>query len=129
MPTSDNTTTPVDLGYRAPPFPSLYWLIGPPRLAQPAYLYHIKDIWRFTVFWTLVVLEAAHLLVGVYAVIIIWWGGRSDPLRVGQDKKRISTEKAIGDWRKLKVLWMVPVVYGVVAGLEAILAGSVVGLM
>ena len=30
---------------------------------------------------------------------------------------------------KLKVLWMVPVVYAFVAGVEAVLAGSVVGLM
>ena len=31
--------------------------------------------------------------------------------------------------QKIKVLWVVPVVYGIVAGVEAVLAGSVVGLM
>lgn len=129
MPASHNTTTPVQPDYRTPPFPSLYWLIGPPHLVHPAYLYHIKDIWRFTLFWTLILLEAAHLLVANYAVVIVWWGGRSDPSRSMKDEKSPSTRGRTGGWRKLKVLWMVPVVYGVVAGVEAVLAGSVVGLM
>jgi len=85
--------------------------------------------WRFTLFWTLILLEAAHLLVGTYAVIIVWWGGRSDLLRAGKDEKRTSTDRGLGAWKKLKVLWIVLVIYGVVAGLEAVLAGSVVGLM
>jgi hypothetical protein len=129
MPASRNTTTHVEPGYRTPPFPSLYWLIGPPDIVKPAYLYHHKDIWRFTLFWTLIFLEAAHLLVGTYAVIIVWWGGRSDARRDGKGEKGPLPGRGLGGWRKLKVLWIVPVVYGLVAGLQAVLAGSVVGLM
>ncbi len=124
-----NTTTHIDdPNYKTPPFPSLYWLIGPSDVVHPSYLYHEKDIWRFTLFWTLIIYEAAHLLVATYAVIIVWWGGRNDFLTTGKGKD----EKAaggVGRRKKLKVLWMVPIVYGVVAGIEALLAGSVVGLM
>ena len=129
MPISHNTSTHIDdPNYRTPPFPSLYWLIGPSDVVEPAYLYHEKDIWRFTLFWTLIIYEATHLLVASYAVTVVWLGGRSDFLKT---EKGMEASKAPGISRrkKLKVLWMVPIVYGVVAGVEALLAGSVVGLM
>lgn len=138
MPASRNTTTPVEPGYQTPAFPSLYWLVGPTNLVHPAYLYHHKDIWRFTFFWTLILLETSHLLVGFYAVIIVGCGGRNDLLKpeIGEKSHRPSSNAetrkrlgVVGGWQKLKVLWMVPVIYGVVAGVEAALAGSVVGLM
>ena len=129
MPASHNTTTHIDdPDYRTPPFPSLYWLVGPSNVVEPAYLYHEKDIWRFTLFWTIIIFEVTHLLAATYAVIIIWWGGRNDLLK----REKAKAGKGIGGigrWKKLKILWMVPVVYGVIAGVEALLAGSVVGLM
>lgn len=114
-----------DPNYKTPPFPSLYWLIGPEDVVKPAYLYHVKDSWRFTLFWTLIIYEAAHLLAATYAVIIVWSGGRSNLIK----GKSSGKAGGIGGWKKLRVLWMVPIVYGVVAGVEALLAGSVVGLM
>ena len=129
MPASHNTTTTIpDPNYKTPPFPSLYWLIGPDDVVKPAYLYHKRDIWRFTLFWTIIIYEAAHLLAASYAVILIWWGGRNNVLRDSKVKEG-KRAGAIGGWRRLKLLWLVPVVYGVVAGVEALLAGSVVGLM
>lgn len=130
MPAVDNTTTTIPPHYSTPGFPSLYWLIGPGYVVQPSFLYHPKDIWRFTLFWTVIIFEAAHLLAGTYAVIVVWWGGRSDLLKAGKGgKSGTGIRGGVGGWRKLRVLWMVPVVYGIVAGVEALLAGSVVGLM
>jgi hypothetical protein len=136
---SYNTTTEVPTDYITPSFPSLYWLISPPDVVQPAFLYHIRDIWRFTLFWTIIVFEAAHLAVALYAVVIVWWGGRKPSSKAGtgkaggekekREKEDVGVVKSGGALRKLKVLWVVPVVYGVVAGVEAVLAGSVVGLM
>ena len=126
MPASHNTTTPItDVNYKTPPFPSLYWLIGPANVVKPAYLFHERDIWRFTLYWTLIIYEAAHLLVASYAVVIVWWGGRNDLLKRGDKGEK----SGVGRWRKLKALWMVPVVYGIVGGVEALVAGSVVGLL
>jgi len=123
---SSNTTNPAPPDYSTPAFPSLYWLIGPPDVVQPAYLYHKHDIWRFTLFWTILVYEAAHLAVGFYAVAIVWWGGRE-----GLKQAKEKSEKGDGGAKvkKLRVLWMVPILYAFVAGVEAVLAGSVVGLM
>ena len=88
--------------YTTPPFPSLY----PPHhiLSDDAkYLYHSSDIWRFTLFWTLLVYGAFHLAASAYAMVI--------------------------QWKNWKFIWVIPVVYIIVAGIEAVLAGSVVGLM
>ena len=126
-----NNTTAITSDYKTPPFPSLYWLIGPPDVVKPAYLYHIRDIWRFTLFWTLIIFEAAHLAVALYAVVIVWWGGRGG-LKPSTGKGETGKKGGGGEGgkvSKLRVLWIVPVVYGVVAGVEAVLAGSVVGLM
>jgi hypothetical protein len=92
------------LDYTPPPFPSLYW----PIYVDPGaanHLYYPRDVWRFTLLWTLIVYGAFHLAAGLYAVAMQARGGK---------------------WR---MLWMVPVVYVVVAGVEAAMAGSVVGLM
>ncbi len=130
MPASANSTTWVPEDYKAPSFPSLYWLIGPENLVQPRFLYHVHDIWRFTLFWTIIIFEAVHLIAGTYAVVIVWWGGRN---RLHEDGKQNRESKGIKkggeESKKIKVLWVVPVVYGIVAGVEAVLAGSVVGLM
>ena len=131
MPASANTSTWVPENYTTPSFPSLYWLVGPANLVQPRFLYHVRDIWRFTLFWTIIIFETVHLLAGTYAVVIVWWGRRN---RLEENGKRKSEGKGatkVGEdsVKQVKVLWLVPVVYGIVAGVEALLAGSVVGLM
>ena len=130
MPASANTSTPVPENYETPSFPSLYWLIGPRSLAQPKFLYHVHDIWRFTLFWTIIIFETVHLLAGTYAVVMVWWGGRNRHRNGKEDTDGKRVERGGEEpLKKIRVLWMVPLVYGVVAGVEALLAGSVVGLM
>ena len=94
--------THVPPDYKTPSFPSLYWLISTTP-QQPQYLYSIVDIWRFTLYWTLWIYGTCHVAVSTYALII--------------------------QWRNWKVLWIVPMIYVLIAGIEAILAGSVVGIM
>ena len=61
---------------------------------------------------------------------MVWWGGRNRSRngKENTDGKRVvrGGEEPL---KKTRVLWMVPVVYGIVAGVEALMAGSVVGLM
>lgn len=99
---SKNPSSIIPENYQTPTFPSLYSLI-PPIRDEPQYLYHIPDIWRFTLFWTIIFFEGFHLAAGGYALVV--------------------------QWRNWKTMWLVPVVYMLVAGVEAVLAGSVVGLM
>ena len=138
-------------GYVTPPFPSLYWLIGPRGKVKPIYLYNTSDVWRFTLFWTLIVFEAAHLAVGFYAVTVVWWGGRNQRVGLGMGRKKgLATggedssggrgeekqkgEPAQGSQAGVKNtgisgMWAVPVFYGLIAGVEGVFAGSVVGLL
>ncbi|KAI1115983.1 hypothetical protein F5Y14DRAFT_97469 [Nemania sp. NC0429] len=85
--------------YVTPEFPSLYW---PPH----AYvIYTVYESWRFTLTWTLLLFIAFHLSAVAIALL----------MQVGKPRSI---------W---KYLVAVPVVYAVVAGAEALVAGSVVG--
>jgi len=83
-----------------PPWPGLYWPL-PQNGGQANYLYSSVTIFRFTVLWTLLLFGAAHLACAGYALL-------AQPQ----------------NW---KGVWVVPIVYAVVGGLEAFVAGSVVG--
>lgn len=100
--TSEGIQDRVRINYSTPSFPSLYW----PFNAQPgaaAYLYATRDIWRFTLLWTLIIYGVLHLSASAYAIFM-------QP-------------------RPWKMIWLMPVVYTAVGGIEAMLAGSVVGLI
>ena len=60
-------------------------------------------------------------------MVIVWWGTRSARLKGGMGRK--TRGKGVLGWGKISGMWAVPVVYGIVAGIEALLAGSVVGLV
>lgn len=92
------------MSYQAitPPFPGLYHFMRPdPTEAQ--HLIYIEDIVKFTVIWTLILYCGAHTVAALCAVAM--------------------------QWRNWKLLWCLPVLYFVVALLEAGLAGSVVGIV
>ncbi|KAJ5503003.1 hypothetical protein N7463_005877 [Penicillium fimorum] len=92
----------VPINYEVPSFPSLYDPL-PAHHRQAYYLYYTKDIWRFTLFWTLLFYAATHLTVSGCAVLT--------------------------HFRNWNVIWIVPLVYNIIAGLEALLAGSIVGVV
>lgn len=92
----------VPINYQTPEFPALYDPL--PSHHQPAsYLYYTADIWRFTIYWTLIFYATTHLPVAGCAVLT--------------------------HWRNWRVIWLVPLLYSVVAGLEGLLSGSIVGLV
>lgn len=97
------TSNRVPLDYVVPSFPSLYDPVFAARSGDANYLYYTSDIWRFTLFWTLLLSGGAHLLVAGCAILM--------------------------QWRNWRVIWITPLVYGVIGGLEALLAGSIVGLL
>lgn len=93
--------TPAE--YTVPPFPSLFW---PPQ-ASTIILYELDEMWKFTLFWTLILYGLFHL--GAVGIAVLMQGG-----------KRMSS------W---KYLWLVPLIYALIAGFEALIAGTCVGLM
>ena len=92
----------VPINYQTPSFPSLYDPL-PSHRKEAYYLYYTTDIWRFTLYWTLIFYAVTHLTVASCAVLT--------------------------HSRNWSVIWLVPLVYSVVAGLEGLLAGSIVGLV
>lgn len=86
-----------------PGWPSLFW----PPLDDRYVLYRLYDMWRFILFWTLVMYASFH------------WAAVGIALFVQIGKKRTN-------W---KYLWTVPITYSVIAGFEALVAGSVTGAM
>ncbi|KAF2634798.1 hypothetical protein P280DRAFT_554324 [Massarina eburnea CBS 473.64] len=87
-------------GYVTPEFPSLYWPL-PLHGTQRFYLYNPNDIWRYTMLWSVMFFGAIHFTAAAWACVV--------------------------QWRNWKFIWITPVVYLVVGGLEGFIAGSVVG--
>ena len=135
--------------YRSPPFPSLYWPINP-LPSQTHFLYYPSDIWRFTLFWTLISYVVCFGIVGVWGWVMVALGtsprarkptGSGSPQharksdapsvrsRVGWGvgyRRHWGWSWVRGDWwYGAGWLWCVMIVGGV----EAVLGGSVVGLM
>lgn len=93
--------------YETPPFPSLNVKTLQDKTDNKQYtLYYIGDAWRFTVIWTLIAYVFFHL--GAVLVALFNHGPKKST------------------W---KFIWAVPIIYLITAGLEALLAGSIVGLM
>ncbi|KAI1078373.1 hypothetical protein F5B20DRAFT_226796 [Whalleya microplaca] len=90
--------------YHSPRFPSLCW---PPQSHPECALYSVWDSWRYTLLWTLILHAVCHL-------------GSSGIALCMQIGKRRSI------W---KYLLTIPIIYAVVAGVEALFAGSIVGLV
>lgn len=62
------SSTNVPIGYIVPSFPSLFWPIGPSRSSYlNSFLYYSWDIWRFTVFWSLLLSGSLYGIVGLMA--------------------------------------------------------------
>lgn len=70
-------------------------------------LYHLEDMWRFTLIWTFVMYACFH------------WAAIGIALIVQIGKKKTN-------W---KYLWTVPIIYSAIAAVEALVAGSVTGAM
>lgn len=64
-------------------------------------------MWKFTLYWTLILYGLFHL--GAVGVAVL--------MQVGKQRSH---------W---KYLWLVPLVYALIAGAEALIAGTIVGLM
>ncbi|KAL8914524.1 MAG: hypothetical protein Q9171_000877 [Xanthocarpia ochracea] len=88
--------------YKTPYFPALYWPISV-LPGEPQYLYTVQDAWRFTLFWTLIVFEVCHLAASSYALVV--------------------------QWRNWKMMFGIILIYALLAGVEALMAGSIVGLL
>lgn len=123
------------ISYQRPQFPALYWPFdASPGEAQ--YIYSLEDIWVFTLYWTLLTIPLAHLIVSVWAVLMqlstayaryryLYYteAGRT----LSKKNRKLMGEKPIQDC--LAWVWLIPVIYLLVGGLEALVAGSVVGLV
>jgi hypothetical protein len=90
----------VPLGYTTPPFPSLYWPL-PAGATQSFYLYRPDDILRFTVYWTLLLVGGIHFITALWACVV--------------------------QWRNWKLIWIALPVFSFVGGVEALVAGAIVG--
>jgi len=124
----------VPLSYTTPEFPALYWPVHA-RTGEAQYLYFLTDIYRFTLYWTLITLVAAHVFVATWAVLMQFNSARHrrryllTPAgrRLSAKNRKLLGENPIAE--TLSWVWLIPVVYVVLGGLEATLAGSLVGLV
>lgn len=93
---------PRPLSYSPPAFPALYWPF-PVSGEQTNYLYDAWSMFRFTLLWTLIDVIGIHLVAAGYAMMV--------------------------QWRNWKFIWITPIVFGIIGGIEALISGAVVGGM
>ena len=62
------TTANIAVGYTAPKFPSLTMSFLTDDVASE-YLFYFQDIWKFTLWWTMIVFGAVYLASGVLAAV------------------------------------------------------------
>lgn len=91
----------IPVGYVTPPFPSLTFHINSPEY-EDAMLYYLSDMWRFTLYWTLIFFLSFHCCAALWASLM--------------------HRKVLGG------LWMLAT-YALFAGVQAVISGSLVGLM
>lgn len=61
----------VPIGYLVPPFPSLYWPLGPERSSFEAlYLYYTFDMWKFMVYWSIIMFGGLYFVTSLLAAAI-----------------------------------------------------------
>lgn len=123
------------LSYTVPPFPSLYWPFDTdPGVAR--YLYSLEDIWRFTLYWTLLTIPIAHIVVATWAVMMQYSTAyqrhrflyhSEDGAKLSKKNRKLLGEKPLQECTTW--VWLIPALYIFVGGIEAILAGSLVGLI
>jgi len=58
-------------------------------------------MWRFTLYWTLICVTGVHLVAASYACAM--------------------------QYRSWKIIWIVPIIYTVIGGTEAVIAGNITG--
>ena len=92
----------VPADYTPPAFPSLHYPIFG-IAGQTSAIYYLKDAWKFTLYWTLIIFGAAHLSVAICAFAM--------------------------QWRQWRIMWAVLIVYALIGCVEALFAGSIVGVV
>ncbi|CCF59406.1 hypothetical protein KAFR_0G03730 [Kazachstania africana CBS 2517] len=65
----DTKEQSVPIGYITPKFPSLYWPIGFDESFDNAFLYSVVDIWKFTLYWSLIFNGAFYVSAGAVACL------------------------------------------------------------
>ena len=123
------------LSYSTPAFPSLYWPFDADP-GTPQYLYSLTDIWRFTLYWTFLTIGAAHLVVSLWAVLMQFSTAYQrhrylhhtpEGAALSAKNKKLLGEKPIQEC--VTWVWLIPLIYMVIGGIEALLGGTLVGLV
>ncbi|QPG73346.1 hypothetical protein FOA43_000656 [Brettanomyces nanus] len=137
----------VPVGYIPPPFPSLYWPLGPSKIMyKKSFLYYSKDVWRFTVCWCIIMIVAFYT--SAAAIVILthyrgtnyginikgttWLDESRDTNNAGvPDLTRRKKQSLISSMVKSnkKFLLLVVLVYLVIAAFEGFVAGSLIGVL
>lgn len=124
----------VPIGYTPPPFPSLYWPTGSSKPQfQQLYLYHSFDIWKFTVFWFLVIWGGIYAVVGLMAAVNVSlnhhrlnnFRNNEQPMSKPRDKRYVVS---YDHWSFVNYM-LILVMYLLVGLSQGFISGAVVGLL
>lgn len=106
------------IGYTTPPFPSIHWPLGALKQQyQELFLYYSSDIWKFTVYWSIIFFAAVYTLVGISASVNI--------VIKGIRRRRVTKYNRSYAAKSI----FVGVLYLITGGAYGLLVGAVIGLL
>ncbi|CAN3371579.1 hypothetical protein DIURU_004019 [Diutina rugosa] len=106
----------VPIGYTTPKFPSLYWPVGRDNSHyQVSFLYYRIDIWKFTVFWGLILSGGLYCSAGVVA-------SAASLFNKSRQRSKVSV------WMLLEALLVVSL-YAFVGLFKGFVSGAIIGLI
>ncbi|VEU20953.1 DEKNAAC101841 [Brettanomyces naardenensis] len=146
MSATQNNEAPI--GYVTPEFPSLHWPLGASKMKyNRAFLYYTEDVWKFCVFWSLIMMIGFYMAATVIAILTHYRGTSYNLYMKGA--RRINDERQADDNTEVakfarsesrslisrmvtsnkKYLPLVVVVYIIVGAFEGFVAGSLIGVL
>lgn len=114
----------IPIGYSTPRFPSLYLPLGPfSRQYLLSFLYYSFDVWKYTVFWYVIVFGAAYLAVGLVA------GANLSLNRYRFTHFKNKTSNSNSPYKHSIFNLVVVALYVVLGTIQGFLSGSIVGVL
>lgn len=129
-------------GYKTPRFPDLYWPLGWWNDKDGTwYLYHTRDVWKFTTYWSLIMMIGIYTASACIILLTHYWAiyrhpcnatlegseGMRRSMRGGRSYREYFVESLFKGNTRLLVISVCLFIF--LGALQGFIAGTVIGVM
>lgn len=122
------TNNDIPIGYVTPPFPSLYWPINNHKY-NTSYLYDTLDIWKFSIYWSIILNECFYGIAGFVAVGALLCGSGTGSVFTGPSKSKAIVRSGAVHGKRFGGVWMILLIYLFCGAVQGMVAGTIMGYL